>query len=141
MYKGLLHKGVVGEHYSKSCMDKDGILHRSYIVIATLGGPSPDNVKIRNDNSPHHVSHECWDIIKVLGVMLEFIIRHNRENTGNIEYFHNPIETDYLWSIEISGISELSLIIQDTFTVYNEYGCIQPLIIFCSPGVQEEIPQ
>ena len=43
-----------------------------------------------------------------------------RTDNGNVESFHSPLKTDYVWPFEFSDFREASVAIEKTFTDYNE---------------------
>ena len=44
--------------------------------------------------------------MKLLGIKLEYILKHTPEDNGDIESFHNSIKTDYIWSNEFRDFHE-----------------------------------
>ncbi len=59
--------------------------------------------------------------MKLLDIRLEYIQKHTPEKNGDIELFHNSIETHYICPNKFRDLHKASTAIENTFKDYNEF--------------------
>ena len=86
-----------------------------------FNGTVPECLVLRSNNGPQYISKEFRSPIKLLGIKLEYIQKNSPEDNGNIETFHNPLKTDYIWPNEFRNFNDASIELEKAFSDYNEY--------------------
>ncbi len=72
---------------------KDPINAMEDSSIRKFNGKVPDNITLRTDNGSQYISKEFNNYLKTMGINHEYIERETPEEDGDIESFHNSIQT------------------------------------------------
>ena len=118
--KDCFSKKWISYVFSRPCTAGDCIRAVEKAYAIRFPDVKPVHLVLRTDNGPQYISHEFRNVMKLLGIKLEYIQKHTPEDNGDIESFHNSIKTDYIWPNEFMDFHDASIAIGNAFTDYNE---------------------
>ena len=57
--------------------------------------------------------------MKLMGIEQEYIQKSTPEDNGDIESFHSPLKTDYIWITDLETFEDAKKLMEYAFNDYN----------------------